>query len=93
MSDGLTFTLPPGIIEAIIEQVTERVTERVAEANDRSPWLTAAEAADYLHVPIKTIYNWTSAGCIPHRKIGGRLLFHVGELDAFADRYREGRLR
>ncbi len=92
MSDGaFTFTLPPEIIEEIIEQVTERVTERVAEANDRSPWLTAAECAEHLHVPRKAVYNWTSAGAIPHRKIGARVMFHRDELDAWLDGYREGR--
>ena len=77
--------------ELVESEVERQLAERDAESNGRSPWLTAREAADYLHVPHKTVYNWTSTGSIPHRKIGNRLMFHRDELDAWLDRYREVR--
>lgn len=55
MSEPLTFTLPPEVIETIIGAVTARVVERIREKNGRSPWLTAAEAADYLRWPVKRV--------------------------------------
>jgi excisionase family DNA binding protein len=83
----------PETFDVLAEAVAERLGDRVSHDDRSSPWMTAAQAAEYLHVPLKTIYNWTSAGCIPHRKIGNRLMFHRERLDAWLDRYREGRLR
>jgi excisionase family DNA binding protein len=90
VSERVELSLPDSLVEAIVEQATERVLERVAETNGRSPWLTAAEAADYLRWPVKRIYNLTAAGAIPHRKHEGRVLFHRNELDSWLNRYREG---
>jgi hypothetical protein len=40
---------------------------------------------------VKRVYNLTAAGAIPHRKHADRVLFRRDELDAWLDRYREGR--
>jgi hypothetical protein len=40
---------------------------------------------------VKRIRNLTAAAAIPHRKHEGRVLFHRDELDAWLDRYRDGR--
>ena len=39
----------------------------------------------------EALLDLLAAGAIPHRKHEGRVLFHRGELDAWLDRYREGR--
>ena len=39
----------------------------------------------------KRIHNLTAARAIAFRRIGNRLLFNRQELDAWLDRYREGR--
>lgn len=91
MTEPLTFTLAPEQFGQLVAAVAERLREDEAETNGHSPWLTATEAADYLHWPVKRIYNLTAAGAIPHRKHEGRVLLHRDELDAWLDRYREGR--
>lgn len=85
--------LPARVVEVIAERAAELALARLRESDGRSPWLTAAEAAQYLRWPLKRIYNLTAAGAIPHRKHEGRLLFHRDELDAWLDGYREGRTR
>ncbi len=52
--------------------------------------MTLAEAAEYLRWPKKRLYKLTAAGAIPHRKHDHRILFHVGELEAWLDEFREG---
>ena len=91
MTEPITFTLSAEQLDQLVEAVTTRVAEQLGETNGRSPWLTAAEAADHLRWPVKRIYNLTAAVAIPHRKHEGRVLFHRDELDAWLDRYREGR--
>jgi excisionase family DNA binding protein len=88
--DGLTLRLDAEQFEALVSAVADRVLEQVGSASDRSPWLTATEAAEYLRWPLKRIYNLTAAGAIPHRKHEGRVLFHRDELDNWLDRHREG---
>ncbi len=51
------------------------------ESQTRSPWMTVAEVAEYLRWPRERVYKLTAAGAIPHRKHGGRLLFHRKEID------------
>jgi excisionase family DNA binding protein len=75
-----------------LDVIAERVAAILANGEaDPSPWLTLKEAADYLRFPPSRLYKLTSAGAIPHRKHEGRVLFHRDELDAWLDRYREGR--
>lgn len=50
---------------------------------DRSPYRTAAEAADYLRVHPETIRRAARAGQLPASHIGNRLLFAQVDLDAF----------
>jgi excisionase family DNA binding protein len=49
-----------------------------------TPWLTAAQAAEYLQVHRDTIYDWYLSGVIPAIRIGkgrGRLRFDRDDLD------------
>jgi excisionase family DNA binding protein len=80
-------TIPDEVIAEVVERVKAELEPTVA----RSPWLTAREAADYLRWPVKRLYNLTAADAVPHRKHEGRVLFHRDELDAWLERYREGR--
>jgi excisionase family DNA binding protein len=90
--DKLVLAIPPELVDAVAARAAEIVMERLGEfENGGSPWMTAAEAADYLRWPVKRIYNLTGAGAIPHRKHEGRVLFHRAELDGWLDRHREGR--
>jgi excisionase family DNA binding protein len=45
------------------------------------PWLTAAEAAEYLRVAEGTLRNWTSMKYVPHVKRGRLVRYHRDELD------------
>ena len=47
--------------------------------------LTLIEAAEWLMVKPKTVYNWIWEGRIPHYKQGGRLLFDEDELAAWRE--------
>jgi len=59
-------------------------------AASKSPYMTLAEAAEWLRWPKKRLYKLTAAGAIPHRKHEHRILFHRGELHAWLDEFREG---
>jgi len=49
-----------------------------------SPWLTKAEAADYMRVDARTIDRWASAGRITKHRVAGiqSVRFSRAELDA-----------
>jgi len=84
-----TLTLSPEVIEAIAQRAAAIVDQRAAE--ERSPWLTVAEAADYLRWPKQRLYKLTAArDGIPHRRHGNRILFRWDELDEWLDGHREG---
>lgn len=82
---GGSITLLPAAIDLIRDAL-----QTVPETDEKTPWMTVQEAAEYLRWPKKRIYNLTNAGAIPYRKQGNRLLFHQGELDAWLDGFYEG---
>lgn len=43
-------------------------------------WMTSAEAADYLRMPIGTLRNQTSIGVIPYTKLGRSNRYHRDDL-------------
>lgn len=47
-----------------------------------SPWLSRAEAAEYLGVSESFVAKAAAAGRLPHRKIGTRVVLNRGALDA-----------
>lgn len=49
--------------------------------NPASPYLTAAEAAEYLRTTRGTVYNLVWRGVLPRRR--GKLLFTRAELDNY----------
>lgn len=46
-------------------------------------YISIAEAASYLKMPLQSIYKLTSKRVIPFYKPGKRILFDVSELDAW----------
>lgn len=56
-------------------------------------YMTAANAADYLQVAVKTIRNWTSQDKIPACRISGVVRYKKSDLDEFikADKKKHGR--
>lgn len=80
--------VPEAWIKAAISKL-DRILENqeaMMAAESREPTgttLTAEEAAAYLQVDRNTIYRWTRQNRIPHRKVGSKLLYYKGELDAW----------
>ena len=68
---------------ALADRVVALVSERVGQVGEQSPWLTVAEAADYLRCAPKRIYDLLSQRRLPRHKDGSRVLLHRGELDAY----------
>jgi excisionase family DNA binding protein len=53
--------------------------------------LSPDELADYLKVPVKTIYNWRSEGKGPRGiRVGRHVRFRASEIEAWLDRHVEG---
>lgn len=51
-----------------------------------SPYLTAPEAAGYLRLSPATLARWRCFGGGPRfRKFGGRVVYQLAELEAFAE--------
>jgi excisionase family DNA binding protein len=56
-----------------------------------SDLLTPSELAEYLKVPVKTIYNWRSGGTGPRGiRVGRHVRFRRTEIEAWLDRQVEG---
>ncbi len=68
----------------------EAINERL-EAQPNGPvneWLTADQAADYLHVSKSWIYKRTMNNQIPFHKPSKKLMFRRSELDNFISKAR-----
>lgn len=49
-----------------------------------APLLTTDELADYLRVPISTIYAWNHRGSGPKRmRVGKRVLYRLSDVEAW----------
>jgi excisionase family DNA binding protein len=78
MNEPLALSLPPEAVEVIAERAAELVVERLDR--ESSPWMTRAEAATYLSLPLSRLEKDRRIPC--HRN-GGRVLYHREELDAY----------
>ena len=91
MERGLSLDLPSELLDALAARLADRIAAHAVDAvSGYSPWMTVAEAAEYLRWPRERLYKLTAAGAIPHRKHDGRLLFHRDEVDEWLEAYREG---
>lgn len=66
------------------------------ESGRKSPFLNVAEASEYLGLTRSTLDHYRWAGGGPnYRKHGGRVFYHIGDLDAWSEgrRYRDSATR
>jgi excisionase family DNA binding protein len=47
-----------------------------------SPWMTRQGVADYLHIDLQTVDNWSVAGRLTKHAIGRVVRLHRDEVDA-----------
>lgn len=76
-----TLALPDSVIEDIAVRAAQRAVEQ--QTSSLSPWLTAAEAADYLRCGIQRIRKLTMLGELHCHRDGRRVLYHREDLDKF----------
>ncbi|MFF0115988.1 helix-turn-helix transcriptional regulator [Streptomyces prasinus] len=67
--------------------LSPRPAHTSANASRRGPLATPAEVAEYLGVPVKTLYQWKYRGVGPNvHKVGRHLRYRWHEVDAWLDR-------
>jgi excisionase family DNA binding protein len=73
------------MLEQASPEAVARFAERVADslAERRSPWMTAAQAAEYIAAPKSRVRKLTSTGDLPSHQDGSRRLYRRDELDEF----------
>jgi excisionase family DNA binding protein len=87
VTDRLSLSVPPELVEAIADQVEATLRQRGAIAPaDEDRWLNVESAAAHIDCKVSRIYALTSAGRIPHHHDGSRLVFRRSELDAWIRR-------
>ena len=69
-------------LDRLADLVAERVAARLAAPN-RSPWLSAPEAAEHIGAPLSRIRKLTMTGEIPAHRDGRRVLYRRDELDRY----------
>lgn len=83
-NSALEVALPVEFVERVAERVAGLLADSAVPAGPE-PYFGVAAAADYLACPRSRLYALVSAGRIPHRKDGSRLLFRASEIDAWLD--------
>src|SRR5689334_16585640 len=82
MSPTITLSIDGNQLKELAVLIAELVAvELRVSADERTPWLTTKQAAEYLCLSADGIHRLTGAGVIPHVKISGRCLFNRYELD------------
>ena len=68
----------------VVEELRARVQElEQGETAPRSPWLSIAEAADYLRTSERTVHRLVNRNRVRSMTIGRRRLLHRHDLDAY----------
>ena len=70
-------TLSAESLEAIVDAVRDRLSPELSPV---SPWLTRAQAAEYLGVPVSRLEKDRR---VPSHRWEGRVMYHRGELDEY----------
>ena len=83
MSGGLSFELPPELVDALAERVLEQLEERRPAAMEA--YMDVPSAAAFLACPASRVYALASAGRIPVHRDGSRLLFRPEELRTWVE--------
>jgi excisionase family DNA binding protein len=82
-SEPLTLPVPDAVLEGIAERVAEILEQRHTRTSGQlGPYLTVAEAADYLRAKPQRVYDLLSAHRLARFKDGRRVLVSRAELDA-----------
>lgn len=81
----LVLTIPEALVERIAARAAEIVLEQPgAQAGaSGSPYLTVAEAAEYLRAKPQRVYDLLSARRLTRHKDGSRVLVDRAEVDAY----------
>ena len=69
-------TPPSPDLDALVAALAERL-----QLSGSSPWMTTAEAADYMRVSVRWLRQHLHQ--VPHSKVEGRLFFSRRELDTW----------
>lgn len=78
----VSISLPPDAIETIAQRAAEIVLATIGRPAPATPYMTVAEAADYLRCSRQRIYDLRSSGRLSRLGDGGRALVAREELDA-----------
>lgn len=85
--EKLTFDELPSEVSRLAELVTQLhklVAARLSiESNSTDDFLNADQAASFLHISIRTLYNKVYKGEVPYSKPGSRLLFERSRLNEY----------
>lgn len=68
----------------LIEDISDRVVEKLLSMGIKDETMGVADAADYLNISPKTLYNKISE--IPHTKVGKKLIFSKRSLSEYISR-------
>jgi excisionase family DNA binding protein len=78
----LTLQLPADVVEAIAQRAAELVLERQSPVGESpSPFMTVAEAAEYLRCKRQRVDDLLSSGRLTRHKDGSRTLVSRRELE------------
>lgn len=57
----------------------------MASDSNQSEWMTLADIASDLRVPLATVYQWSSGGELPKIKIGKHVRIRRADFEAWCD--------
>lgn len=80
--------VPDDQIRALADRAWDRVFAQMIEdagIGEKTPWLSATEAAERLRCPVSRIRKLTMQGALDVRRDGARVLYRADDLDAFVE--------
>jgi excisionase family DNA binding protein len=80
--ERFALVMPEAILERMAARAAELVFARIADAQRASPYLTVAQAAEYLCARPQRVYDLLSARRLTRYKDGTRVLVARAELEA-----------
>ena len=78
----IALDLPDDLIRAIAERAARLVADEHSHQGRLSPYLTVAEATEYMRTDPQRVYDLCSSGRLKRFKDGSRLLLSRAEIDA-----------